>query len=342
MPLNRRKFIKNVSFAGGAFFCQSTGFSCKSSVSGIMTVNGLIDAGSLGLTLSHEHIMVDFIGADKIVKGRYQQDEVYKTCLPYVQQLQQYKCKAFVDCTPAWLGRDVTILKQLSQSTGIHFITNTGYYGAAGEKFLPSTIKHSTPEQIAAIWIKESTKGIDDTAIKPGFMKLGLDNIPFTENILKILRAAAITHHSTGLPIAVHTSNGGKPAMEQIRLFKSWGVDVEAWIWVHAQIEKDNSYHIEAAQKGAWISFDGIDENNIKENVTHLNALKSKNLLHKVLVSQDAGWYNVGDMNGGKIRGYTTLFTAFIPALRAEGYSEEDIQLLMVKNPSMAFRIRKD
>jgi phosphotriesterase-related protein len=342
MPLNRRQFIKNTGFAGGAFLCQSAGVSCKSSTPRIMTVNGIIEAGALGLALSHEHILVDFIGADKIVKGRYQQDEVYKTCLPFVQQLQQYNCKAFIDCTPAWLGRDVTILKQLSQSTGIHFITNTGYYGAAGEKFLPATVKNSTPEQIAAIWIKESSTGIDDTAIKPGFMKLGLDNLPFSENILKILRAAAITHHSTGLPIAVHTSNGGKPAMEQIRLFKSWGVDTEAWIWVHAQIEKDNAYHIEAAQNGAWISFDGIDQNNIREYVSHLNALKSKNLLHKVLVSQDAGWYNVGETNGGKFRGYTTIFTAFIPALQAEGYSAEDIQLLMVKNPSVAFRIRKN
>ncbi len=340
MPLNRRQFILHAGVAGAGVICNISALSCNQPSQKIVTVTGPIDVSSLGLVLSHEHVIVDFIGADKVSKERYNEDEVFNTCLPFVQQLKQYECKSFIDCTPSWLGRDVTILKRLSQATGIQFVTNTGYYGAAGEKFLPGLVQTSTAKQIAALWINESKNGIDGTGIKPGFMKLGVDNLPFSDSILKILEAAAITHAETGLPIAVHTSNGGKPALEQMRLFKSWGLNPESWIWVHAQNEKDNAYHFEVGQSGGWISFDGINLNNTAEYINHLNAMKSKNLLYKVLLSQDAGWYNVGDAKGGKFRDYTSIFTSFIPALKKSGYSDEDIHLLFVKNPSVAFRVR--
>ena len=52
----------------------------------VMTVNGHISSADAGFTLTHEHILVDFIGADKITTSRYNESEVYDKALPVLQE----------------------------------------------------------------------------------------------------------------------------------------------------------------------------------------------------------------------------------------------------------------
>jgi phosphotriesterase-related protein len=306
-----------------------------------VTVNGKIPAKQMSVTLVHEHVLVDFIGADKISRNRYNQDEAFRIILPHLKSLYQKGCRTLIECTPQYLGRDVTLLKKLSDSSGIQIFTNTGYYGASGEKFLPASLQNQTAEELAKSWIREAMEGIDGTGIKPGFMKLGADDLPFSTSILKIVKAAAITHKATGLPIAVHTSKGGKTALEELRLLTEAGVPADAWIWVHAQNENDIAYHLEAARKGGWVEFDGIDNNNTDQYIEFLRKMKTAKLLHKVLISQDAGWYNVGDVRGGNFRNYNSIFDSFIPALLKSGFTEKDIQILLIENPAKAFAINR-
>jgi len=330
--------LKKCLFVYGLFAVQA----CSNLNPYVATANGKIPAKQMSVTLVHEHVLVDFIGADKISSNRYDQDEAFTIILPHLKSLYQKGCRTLIECTPQYLGRDVSLLKRLSETSGIQILTNTGYYGASGEKFLPASLQNQTAEDIAKSWILEARDGIDGTGIRPGFMKLGADDLPFSTSILKILKAAAITYKATGLPIAVHTSNGGKPALEELRLLTEAGLPADAWIWVHAQNEKDNAYHLEAAGKGGWVEFDGINNNNTEQYIDLLHKMKTAKLLHRVLISQDAGWYNVGDAGGGNFRDYNSIFDSFIPALLKSGFTEKDIRLLMVENPANAFRIRKN
>jgi len=305
----------------------------------IMTINGPVSSEKLGSWLTHEHILVDFIGADSISNDRWKKSEVIENAFPYLQQVKELGCQTFVECTPAFLGRDPLLLKSLSDSTGLNIITNTGLYGARNNKFIPAYAFEETAEQLAKRWITESETGIDGTGIKPGFIKIGVDNGNLSEMHKKLITAAAIAHLKTGLVIASHTGPA-IPAFEQIEILKQEGVSPEAFIWVHAQSEKDFSKHIKAAQSGAWISLDGLSDNKLQDYVKMINNLKDNNLLNKVLLSHDAGWYDPGKENGGNYRGYATLFEKLIPLLRNENYSEKEINQLLVINPSQAFTIK--
>lgn len=305
----------------------------------IMTVNGPVAAETMGTWLTHEHILVDFIGADSISNDRWKKPEVIEKAFPYLQQIKDLGCQTFVECTPAFLGRDPLLLKSLSDSTGLNIITNTGLYGARNNKFIPGYAFEETAEQLAKRWIAESEIGIDGTGIKPGFIKIGVDNGNLSEMHKKLITAAAITHLKTGLVIASHTGPA-IPAFEQIEMLKQEGVSPEAFIWVHAQSEKDLANHIKAAQLGVWISLDGMSENNLQDYLAMINNLKDNNLLKNILLSHDAGWYDPSKENGGEYRGYTTLFEKMIPLLRNENYSEEEIDQLLVINPSQAFTIK--
>ena len=330
----------NKKIAFSAFCLMIILSDCTSKKEGIiMTVNGPIPANQMGITLTHEHILVDFIGADSISEKRWDKSKVQKIVLPYLAQVKELGCKTFVDCTPAYLGRDPVLLKSIAVSSGINILTNTGYYGAGNDKYLPRFAFEETEDQIAQRWIEEWDKGIEGTDVKPGFIKIGVANGSLSDLHKKLVIAAARTHLKTGLTIASHTGPS-IPAFEELYILRKEGVSPEAFIWVHAQVEKDITTHIKAAKMGAWISLDGINDNNLNDYVSMLKNMKENNVLGKVLLSHDAGWYHPGEEKGGEYRGYTTLFTKLLPLLRKENFSEKEIHQILVTNPSEAFTIR--
>jgi len=305
----------------------------------VITVNGPIPAGDMGFALTHEHILVDFIGAEKQSKDRYDADEVYNTALPHLTALKESGCSTLFAAEPAYLGRDVRLLKRLSDATGMNIVTNTGYYGAVNEKFLPKHAYKETPEQLAARWIAEFKNGIDGTGIKPGFIKTSTDKGPLTKTQRKIITAAALAHLETGLTILVHTGDGAA-AKEQLSILKDVGVDPSARVWTHAQNELDRRQFTDAAWQNCWVAFDGVNPGTIEANLEYLKFMKTANMLDHVLVSQDSGWYHVSEPKGGDFRPFTCIAKVFIPRLKVSGFTDEDIDQIFKINPKNAFAVK--
>lgn len=305
----------------------------------IMTVNGPVSPEKTGITLTHEHILVDFIGADSVNYGRWDRSEVIERSTPFLKQIKDFGCNTFIECTPEYIGRDPLLLKTLSSLLGINILTNTGYYGAANNKYIPQHAYSETAEQLASRWKGEWENGIEDTGIKPGFIKIGVAGGTLSDLHRKLVTAAARTHLETGLTIASHTGPA-LPAFEELDIIQKEGVAPEAFIWVHAQNEKDIGKHVLAAKMGAWVSFDGINNNNIDDYTELITNMKNNNLLGRVLLSHDAGWYSPGEENGGSYRGYTALFEKLLPALKEEQFTDEEINQMLVANPAEAFQIR--
>ena len=341
-PLSRREWLAGaLAVLGG---CRTSGAPNTSSpgVAGagrVETVTGPIAADRLGTTLMHEHVLVDFIGAAEASRLRYDADAVFTAVLPHLQQARTLGCDTLVECTPAYLGRDPGLLKRLSEASGVHILSNTGYYGAAKDKHLPAHAFDESAEQLAARWVRECARGIDGTGIKPAFMKIGVDDSPLSPVDARLVRAAAIAHRETGVPIASHTTTGAA-ALEELDLLEAAAVPLSAFIWVHAHAERDETFHVRAARRGAWVEFDGISAATVARHVALVGHMNAEGLLGHVLVSHDAGWYRVGEPGGGQFRPYDTLFTAFVPALKASGFGDAEIRQLLVDNPRRALTRR--
>ena len=314
----------------------------------ILTVTGAIEPEEMGIALTHEHLLVDFIGADSTGYHRWNRDTVAAVVIPFLEELSSHGVQAFMECTPAYLGRDPLLMKMISEQTGIYILTNTGYYGARNNVFVPDEMFELTPQELASVWIDEFKNGIEGTGIRPGFIKIGVDADDTLSGEHRLLiEAAALTHQETGLVIASHTGPEA-PAFAQLDVLESKGISPSAFIWVHAQRGTQDGI-IEAARRGAWISLDNINaarDKNPGSNystqwyVERLMAMKEAGLLGKVLVSHDAGWYRPGEPGGGNFRGFTDLFTSLLPALESAGFNEQEIRQLLVENPSEAFAIR--
>ena len=301
----------------------------------IVAVSGEVPPENLGVVLVHEHILVDFVGADKVNRDRYDRGDVFTVALPHLERLKGLGCQTLVECTPAYIGRDPVLLMQLAKASGLNILTNTGYYGAANDKFVPNHAFIETDTQLAARWVDEANRGIENTDITPGFIKIGVDAGNLSDIDAKLVRAAALTHKETGLTIAAHTGNG-IAAMQELDILDRLGVESEAFIWVHAQNEPDTSFHLRAAERGAWVEFDGIKEQSLETHVDLVMKMIRHGELKRTLISQDAGWYHVGEPDGGNYRGYDFLFTRFVPALKEAGATEADIRTLLIDNPREA------
>ena len=306
----------------------------------IQTVLGAIPASSLGFTLPHEHIMVDFIGAEKTNRSRWDSNEVVAVMRPFLLAAKQRGVCGFVDCTPKYLGRDPLVLKKLAHDTGLHILTNTGYYGDAKGLYLPGSAFRESSSQIAARWLREWEHGIDGSGVRPGFVKMRVDGLAAEPSQLsemdgKLLTTAAKVSRRTSMAVICHSP--GPSGLSAALRFGAEGGDPGKFIVAHC-----DGNGVELNRKivvaGAWVSIDAIGR---KPEADHLAIVMPllKESPERLLLSMDSGWYNVGEPGGGKINGYNAFSDRFLPALCGAGVAADQVHRLTVENPAKVFAI---
>jgi phosphotriesterase-related protein len=343
--VSRRKFIARTALSAGAICAADSIFTAESNRKGaesfIQTVLGPIAPDKFGVALAHEHVMCDFIGADLTGRHRWEVEAVVMRMLPFLRQLKERGVTGFVDCTPAYIGRDPRVLKRLAEETGLHVLTNTGYYGGANDKFVPKHAYDETPDQLANRWVREWEHGIEDTGVRPGFMKIGVDEAKgdppkLSEIDEKLVRAAARASRRTGLAVTCHTG-GGPAGLAATRLFVEEKADPARFIVAHSD---GHGIHLnrQVAELGAWVSFDAISRQPLEQHLKLVTEMVEKHASH-LLLSHDNGWYNVGQENGGEVRDFNYIHNTFLPALQKHGVDQATARGLMAGNPARAFAV---
>lgn len=297
-----------------------------------MTVRGPVRPGQLGVVLAHEHLFSAF-GSDPAEPPRYDEAALLDTVIPYARRVKGLGAGTIVDCTAAWFGREPRLLRQISEAAGLHVLTNTGYYGAANDRYIPETARRESVDEIAGRWTREFEGGIRDTGIRPGHIKIGVDPGALSEIDRKLIRAAARTHRGTGLVITSHTGGSAEAALGQIAILREEGVKPEAWIWAHANQCTDQAALVEAARAGAWLSLDGIAPETVEQ---HVALLRHPVIHERALLSHDGNSFR----NGRPGKPYEALFTHLLAKLRAE-FRAAMIKRWTTTHPATAFTIRR-
>jgi phosphotriesterase-related protein len=303
----------------------------------IQTVRGRIHPSELGVTLIHEHVMCDFVGADQTGPHRWDREAVAARMLPYLQAVAAQGVSGFGDCSPRYIGRDPLLLRRLSELSGMHIVTNTGFYKAP---YLPPWVDDTPAEELAEHWIAEWEEGIEGTGVRPGFVKIAVNPGPLLPVQRKIVRAAALTHLATGLTVASHTGHA-VAARESLDIVEAAGMAPSRYIVVHANSIANPAEHDALAARGAWLEYDGIGPESLDWHLALVRHALERGYAGQVLLSHDAGWYSVGEPQGGEVRPYTDLMARFAPLLHEAGVGEEVVRLLLVENPRRALEIDK-
>ncbi|MHB1315504.1 MAG: phosphotriesterase family protein [Christensenellales bacterium] len=314
----------------------------------INTVLGKIDAKDLGPTLIHEHILI----ADWSMRMAFSDWVDIKEFIGYaVKKLKRAKAggiKTIVDCTPANLGRDIHVMREVSEKAQINIIASTGLY-----HFEDWWIRDKEPAWFAEQFIKECEHGIMGTGSLPGVIKCATDVkgvTPVNRNLLKI---ASIIHKNTDLPIITHASVSNHAGLAQQDVFIEEGVDISTVLIGHCNDSKEADYLESILKRGSYIGMDrfGVHTLARQEDRVWITAeMYRRGYADKMLLSCDhsafldytdqelftrkSPWeaFKAVDLDTFPEQ-YSYLTEVTVPQLQEAGVPQEAINRMLVDNP---------
>ena len=310
----------------------------------IRTVLGDIDPSALGITYSHEHLVIDG-GRPVQMQPDFDLSDVERMATE-VAAAADLGLGAVVDAMPCDAGRSAAKLAELSRRTGVHIIAPTGlhhdrYYGPAHWRHRLSV------DELADLFVADIEDGIDAndysgpvvsrTAHRAGVIKIAGSEGGPSDVDRPAFEAAAGAHVRTGAPILTHCE-GGTGALEQVRLLVDRGVDPAHVALSHVDKVVDRGYHRELAATGAVSEYDGSFRWGDAPNGT-IQALQwaaEDDRLDQVVLGMDAARQGSYAVYGGR-PGLTWLLDGFSRELQAAGSDAADRHRLFVTNPARTF-----
>lgn len=294
----------------------------------IRTVRGDIAPETLGVTYLHEHLY------GKSLKPGSDPDLTLDSEAAAAHELMLFKLaggQALVEMSPGDYGRNPLVLRRLSETSGIHIISVTGYIKGASADPL---VEDKSINEIADAMIHDVTEGMDGTDIRAGLIKAGSSLNKITPNEEKIFRAAARAQRETGASISTHTE-AGTMALEQVELLRSEGVLPEYILIGHTDRKLDWNYHLAIAHTGVTLGYDQFSkEKYYPDNlrVEFVVRMVKEGFGRQIAVSGDLARRSDHVSYGGG-PGYTFILWRILPWLRKQGLTAEDIHMLMVETP---------
>jgi len=248
----------------------------------VQSVTGLINANELGITLPHEHLLIDmsayFSEPEEATFKRLAHQPVscknhsWLQYHPYdsldnlrlldeeeiIDEVMHFKKEggnSIVSLSNIGLARDPLALVNISRATGLNIIMGSGYYVSQAQG---PDYERKTVEEIAEEIICDIEVGVGNTGVRAGIIgELGCSS-PLKDSERNVLLAGVIAQKRTGAAINVHQiSVGPNDAMEIIKILDDAGADINRVIIDHIDLViLPLSYRIELAKTGCYLEFD--------------------------------------------------------------------------------------
>lgn len=308
---------------------------------------GDISTNDMGITYSHEHIVIEE-GYPTLGNPDFLLNDTDKI-ITELAGVKALGCATMVDTMPANAGRNVLKSADISSQTGINIIVPTGihlemYYPQSHWRY------NYNEEQLARLFIGDIITGIDKydyngplverTAYKAGLIKLATGDGSFTKHQEKIFNAVAMAHLQTGAPILTHT-NSGRHALAQAELFAKLGANLQHIVLSHADRNKDLGYQHALMQTGVSVEYDSAFRwKSGEENWTYTLLEKLLPLYPgQITAGMDAARNTYWRSYGGK-PGLDYLLTTFSQELDKRGLRSY-FNNIFIDNPKRIFGFEK-
>lgn len=313
----------------------------------INSVLGPIDTADLGQTLMHEHVScVDWSLRANFGDSFFDRDEIKDLAVELFKEARAAGVTTFVDGTPINLGRDIRLIRDVAEASGVNVIASTGFY----YQFMPNLAKRSDG-QIKELLLRECTEGIADTGILPGIFKAGVEEPGITDYNRKLLHITGEAAGEAGLPVFCHTCPKLKLGDEALDLLLETGLSPNRIVIGHSGDSGDVDYLESLLEKGVWLGLDRFDPPceffaSFEVRTKTAAELCRRGWAHRLFLAHDAsvhlGFYDYWGKHKDSIRAkapgkFTEIHRHVLPELLRLGVSQEDIDKMLIHNPRNFF-----
>jgi phosphotriesterase-related protein len=338
----------------------------------VQTVLGPVDPSELGITVTHEHLLLDItcytveaehatgrafrdtpITMDTLgdLPSRFQfslenmrlLDE--QTATEEVLRFMHAGGQSVVDTTSANIARDPLAYARISRATGLNVVMGSGYYVSVS---LPDDMADKTVDSIAAEIVRDITVGVGDTGVKSGIIgEIGC-SLPLHPEEKKSVFAAGLAQKETGAPLTLHAPGDRALRDTVLQTLLEAGANPEKIIFGHSDGFGHRDGIRALAEAGCYLQLDvfGWEDTSLErvmpgvrfttdaERLEIIASIAEMGFIDRVLVAQDVcqPWQYV--RKGGK--GFAHHLENIVPRMRKLGFSEADLHKVFVENPARA------
>ena len=324
----------------------------------VQTVRGPIEPAELGPTLMHEHVVCDFTPpAERAAADRAAPitlDTVWEMNYNWVdypgirrlldrdvatremERMVRAGGRSVVDVSTYPMILDVDGLRLVSERTGVNIVRGSGRYT---EEFMSSAdLDAGIDELIAHI--------VADVAGGAGLIgEIGC-SWPWTEAERRSVAAAAVAQQETGAALSIHPGRHGDAPFEIIALVEDAGADLSRTIMDHVERRLFHTDDIlRLADTGCVLEFDmfgmetsrfaqagDVDLSSDGARLSAIRALIDAGHGGRVVISHDICQRTRQTEFGG--HGYGHIFKNIVPMMRRRGFTEAEIDAILVANPA--------
>ncbi|MEE3263226.1 MAG: phosphotriesterase-related protein [Candidatus Latescibacterota bacterium] len=299
----------------------------------VITVRGPIDPAEMGITQTHEHLVIDAM--DHYGGYGFVIDDE-GMIVDELKAFTEAGGRTICDVTVDEIGRNPAALERISAAAGVHVVMGAGWYREFG---YPAEVEEKTSNELADILVRDIEVGVGDSNIRAGFIgEIGTGRHYVKPAEERVFRAAALAQNRPGVVISTHTTRWGTLAMEQIEMLREFGADLSRVIIGHLGDRRGVHHLLPIAEQGVYVEVDNIgylDYQPETVRADNVAALVSEGFVDQVLLSEDICMLDHLKTLGGK--GYGYLLEIFVPMLRERGVTQTDIDKMLIANPARAF-----
>ena len=307
----------------------------------VNTVLGPVDTADLGFTLSHEHVGTNAAGLRHTYPEIINRPALKEQAVAAFKDAYAAGVRTMIEVSTFALGRDIELIQEVSRESGVQVIAATGNHLA-----VPRPFGEVSPDVIAAMYVREIKEGIEGTGIKAGIIKVASDRGGVTQPQENVLRAAALTHKQTGIPISTHTWSPDRVGDQQVRILEEEGVDLNRVYIGHSSDDTDMGYLLGLLAKGVWLGMDrypgGRDPStpNWEVRTEIVKKLIDEGHCGRSMLSHDYSVPKARYMpeeqearRAANPDGFNFIGRYVLPRLKDLGATDQDIHTMMVDNP---------
>lgn len=300
----------------------------------VQTVRGLIPASELGVTLAHEHLVVDLGRIRGDEDATFGDSELVRS---EVVTAREAGVRSIIEVSCCDMGRDPEALRAISEACDINIVCSTGFYH---EVYHPAWVQTASVADVRDFFLKEFDDGIGDTGIRPGVIgEVAGEECDIPGSELTVMKAAAQAAVRVGCAVTTHCQLGCM-ALEQADVLLGEGIEPGRVVLGHLDLANDMDYYRAVLATGVNIAFDTFGKQAYladEVRVENLARLVDEGYAGQLLLSNDVSRMSYMRARGG--HGYTGVMEHAVPALLARGDYERAVHQMLVENPARVFTI---